>query len=130
MKVIIFGISAVGMRHYGSSSLVVGEAYLLRRDRHNPHDANAVAVVERAPGHRKRASVQRGHAAIIAGLFDHRPKLIRDDTVYIKPKGLPHYHSRRSGFAQRCNVGFYLSSSDRQEVERLLSGSGLRFQFS
>ena len=97
MKVIIFGISAVGMPHYGNSSLVVGEAYLLTRDRDNPHDANAVAVVERAPGRRKRASIQRGHVAIISRLFDQRPRLIRDDTVYLKPKGRPSYHSRRSG---------------------------------
>ena len=130
MKVTIFGIYAVGMRHYGNSSLVVGEAYLLKRDRDNPHDDNAVAVVERAPGRRKWASIQSGHAAIIAGLFDQRPRLIRDDKVFLKPKGRPSYHSRWSGFAQRCNVGFYLSASDRQEVERLLSGSGLRFQFS
>ena len=72
------------MRHYGNSSLVVGEAYLLRRDRDNPNDANAVAVVERAPGRRKRASIQRGHATIISRLIDQRPRLIRDDTVYLK----------------------------------------------
>ena len=29
----------------------------------------------------------------------------------------------------RCNLGFYISGPDRQEVERLLSGSGLRFRF-
>ena len=87
MYVIVFGIYAVGMRHYGNSSLVVGEVYLLRRDRDrdNPHDANAVAVVERAPGRRKRASIQRGHAAVIVGFFTHGPRLIRDDTVYLKP---------------------------------------------
>ena len=69
----------------------------------------------------KNMSQPEHYMSIDQNLFDQWPRLIRDDTVYLKPKGRPSYHSRRSGFAQRCNVGFYLSASDKQEVERLLS---------
>ena len=70
MEVIIFGVLEVEMCHYTNSSLVVEEVYHLRRERVNIHNANAVVVAERASSSRKRASIQRGHAAIIAGLFD------------------------------------------------------------
>ena len=59
MKIIVYGALAVGMRHY---------------------DATAIASVESAHSRRKRASLQRSHAAIIAGLFGRRPRLIKIDT--------------------------------------------------
>ena len=46
----------------------MGEGYYLQRDRNNPHDKNAVAVVERRSG-RKRATMESDGAAIVTALF-------------------------------------------------------------
>ena len=36
MKVFVYGLLAVGMRHYGNSELSWGKVYYLQRDRNNP----------------------------------------------------------------------------------------------
>lgn len=125
MKVFLHNVLAVGMRHYGHSSLEVGKGYHLRRDDNNPHDPNAVSVVCRITGI-KEASIKRDHAAIIAALYD--AGLVKRHRLVLKPKNRPTFHSPRIGMAQKCTVGFYIEYRDRQEVQHYLSSHSLNFQ--
>ena len=125
MKVFLYGLLAVGMRHYGNSGLVVGEGYYLRRDRDNPHDENAVAIVDRSG--RKKASLKRDAATVVAGLFDDTLIHISRNKIVLKPKTHPTYNSPIVGMAQRCNIGFYCKDEDRQVVATRLSNSGFRY---
>ena len=129
MKVFVYGLLAVGMRHYGSSELIVGEGYYLERDRNNPHDENAVAVVERFSG-RKRASLKRDAAAIVAALFDCHAIHISNGKVALKPKSPATFHSRRIGNAQRCNIAFMCRNENREAVTELLSEYPCRFRIA
>lgn len=122
----MYGILAVRMRHYGNSGLVVGEGYYLQRDRDNPYDENAVAIVDRSG--RKNASLKRDAAAVVAGLFDDIHIHIHRNKIVLKPKTHPAYHSARIGSAQRCNVGFYCRDEDRQIVEARLSNRRFRYR--
>ena len=112
---------------YGSSTLVVGEGYRLRRDRDNPHDSNAVAVVGIAIS-RKQASLKRDHAGMMAAVFD--AGLISRNYAVLKPKSVPIYHSPRIGMTQTCNVAFRINEDNMQTVKTLLTGHGLRVQFA
>ena len=60
MKVFMYGLLAVGMRHYGSSELKVGEVYYLRRDIDNPYDGNAVAIVDQFWPQESQFETRRG----------------------------------------------------------------------
>lgn len=67
-KVIIRGVYAVGMSHYGSGgSLAIGEQHELRRDADNRHDKNAVAVLYNG---KKVASLKRDAARFFAKVMD------------------------------------------------------------
>ena len=127
MKVFMYGLLAVGMRHYGSNELNVGEVYYLRRDIDNPYDGNAVAIVDHSG--RKKASLKRDAAAVVAGLFDNANIRIRLNMIVLKPKSPASYHSPRIGMAQRCNVGFCCSEEDMYLIESDFRESRVRYRF-
>ncbi len=127
MKVFVYGVLAVGMRHYGSSQLIVGDVYYLHRDRNNPHDENAVAIVDRSG--RKKASLKRDAAAMVAALFDDDLIRIRRNQIFLKPKARGEFHSRRIGTAQRCNAGFLCEERDKDIITQHLSQYHFRFRF-
>jgi len=126
MKVFLYGVLAVGMRHYGSSELIVGDGYYLRRDRNNPYDENAVAIVDRHSG-RKKASLKRDSAALVAGLFDEGDVHMTCPMV-LKPKAPGFFLSRSIGVAQRCNAAFKCDETSREAIERRLHQCRLRYR--
>ena len=98
--IIVDGLYAVGMHHWGSSRLQVRAAYKLRREPVNRWDSNAIAVYD---GSRRVAYLARAYALRLTRVLD-----VADPTmaIYLKPKEEPEVVSRREGPRQRSTIGF------------------------
>ena len=117
--IIVDGLYAVGMHHWGSSRLQVGAAYKLRREPENRWDSNAIAVYD---GSRRVAYLARAYALRLTRVLD-----VADPTtaIYLKPKAEPEVVSRREGPRQRSTIGFKIRRETAHVVCQAVLNNGL-----
>jgi len=85
----VAGVSFEG-RQRTVALLVVGEKLWLRRERHNPHDSNAIRVVRLDEA--QIGYIPRVVAAIIAPFFDRSGQPVQAEVTAILGKGYPDRH--------------------------------------
>ena len=95
---IITGIWAVGMHHWGGRSLNVGSGYRIEMDENNPKDPYAVCIKEdgKIKAYIKKEDVFTINKIMRMGLSNF---------WLLKPKEDPVVKSRRVGPQQKCNIG-------------------------
>ena len=124
MYVIVNAVCAVGMRHHGSRSLQVGEAYTLHYDKGNRFDSNALAI--KADDGRVKAYIKRDQAIHLLG-----PVIsVRTRVCMLRPKAEPEFISKKVGFQQRCNVSFSMDERDAELLKATLETAGFSITLS
>ena len=129
-KVVIHGIMAVGMLHY-DGLLTQGGAYRLKREEDNPHDSNAVAIVElqnSAEARHNLGHLKRDAARLLSEVIDAR--LSSNGIYYLKVKCRAPVNSGRSGVAQECTAGFLLKTDDEDRAANIVLNKGFRVTYS
>ena len=110
---IIRNVWAVGMYHYRSRHLAVGERYELQADVGNRYDSNAIKITD---GYRTCGYLKSDNAVINANLI----RIGLKGMWLLKPKELPEVKSYKPGPQQRCNIGCICESDKTFE-----SGKGI-----
>ena len=110
-------IYVVGMHHYGSRNLGVGEGFSLTPQPQNPYDHQALAVTKN----------QQVYGHIIKC---HAGKLFTAVSMYamqalVKVKGEVEIVSQREGPRQRVTVGLKVHDKDYEGLKSSLMKSGL-----
>lgn len=120
---ILKGMFAVGMRHYGPSSLPINQRLAIVREGQNKYDRNACAVQDN--NGRVLAYLERSSAQKIAGLIDSG--LIKD--VAVKAKYEPENKNRMKGPEQHCYIAFCIEDSSKEKLEQFMAKNCISYHY-
>ena len=123
-KVILNYAHAVGMHHYGSRQLPIEVVYKLKHEPNNPHDPNAIAIVDHESG-RKVAYLSRWFAAYVSRIFLSG---LLVGSIFLKAKFPAEVRKRHVGPEQKVALAFRCDEEQIEEIKKLLGGSCLSIQ--
>lgn len=123
-NVVIRGLYAVGMHHWGPRELQINDVFYLKHEPENNYDCNAVAICCDKEKMQTKAYLQRKDAFVIANLF--RNKMVCGN-FYLKPKAAAEKFRKNSGPMQRCNVGFKSEDNIVDTIRQICNDNSLDF---
>jgi hypothetical protein len=112
-KLYVDGIHVVGMYHYGSQQLGIGEPHKVMSHPSNIYDRNAVRITK-FEDDRTVAYVARYHNAVVKEMIE---KVARNGKVYLKPKFSVSRVGRKP--TQICTIGMFVDSEDLEKGRAL-----------
>lgn len=115
-NVIIRGVYAVGMHHWGSRSLTIDEVLYLKHEPENIYDKHAVAICSDKDKRKRCAYLRKKDAEFISVLFQES---LPNGPVYLKAKDVPTKFNRYSGPMQICNLGFKTEGQNDKRIREI-----------
>lgn len=123
--IVLKGLLAVGMHHYGPSQLPINVKYVVQREPENRFDDNACAIVD---CHTKRTYgyLKKGCAAKITKLIKLN---IITSPVFIKAKYDAETKNRYVGPMQVCHIALSIDEKDKCIIEPVLKAVYIDFEY-
>ena len=114
--IVVYSVYVVGMHHYGSRQLEIGDGYTVLHETSNDKDVNALSVNK---NNHIVGYVKKEQSRVLAKLFNDS---LVNSRVFMKPKFEPIIRNRRKGPEQRCNMGLRCLDENVNKVRDHLSG--------
>ena len=113
-NVIIRNLYAVGMHHWSGKRLEIGPIYYCRPEA-NEFDSNAIAILYEKMPSKKAAYLRREDAKVVKQFFNEN---YISSHCYLRAKAAPEKFSKRKGPMQNVSIGFRVSDSKTDELEK------------